>query len=275
METISKWNQVVFDSFSAMGQKIMTDLPSLIGAIILVIIGWLLGKLVAMGVTKLLHAVKLDSLTDKLDINASLIKAEVNFTPSQIVGKFAYWIIFLLFLITASDTLGWSGVSTSINDLLVYLPKLFSAIVVFVLGFYIATIVRKALTSFFISTRVPAGMAISVFAYYVILVIITLTALNQAGVDTTVITANLSIILAGIVVAFALSFGLGSKEVLSNIIAAYYLRGTFRKGQNIKVGEHSGVIEKIEKTSVTIKSENQSIVIPSRKFSEEAVVITL
>ncbi|MBL7870065.1 MAG: mechanosensitive ion channel [Cyclobacteriaceae bacterium] len=275
METISNWNQVVFNSFSAMAQKVMSDLPSLIGAILLVIIGWLLGKLVATLVTKLLHAVKLDNLTDMLDINTSLIKADVNFTPSQIIGKFAYWVIFLLFLITASDTLGWSGVSTSINDLLSYLPKLFSAIVVFVLGFYIATIVRKALTSFFISTRVPAGMAISMSAYYVILVIITLTALNQAGVDTTVITANLSIILGGLVVAFALSFGLGSKEILSNIIAAYYLRGIFHVGQSIKVGEHAGEIVKIEKTTVTIKSEYHFTVIPSRKFSEEAVVIKL
>lgn len=273
METVSKWNDVIFGSLSAMGQKIMTELPTVLGAIFLVLLGWLLARIVAYAIRKLLKVVKFDGLMERMKIDESFKKANIDFSASDIVAKFGYWVIILLFFVTAADTLGWTGVSQAVNELLAYIPKLFSAIMIFVLGYYIANIVRTALNGFFLSIGVPTGAALSTFAFYVMLVIITLTSLNQAGVNTTVVTSNLLIILGGIVVAFAISFGLGAKDVLSNILAAYYLKGSIRKGQKIQIGNVEGVVEKIEKTSLTVKSGSGFVIIPTKKLLEENFII--
>lgn len=273
MDEFIRWNEIVYHSFLTLGQKIMSELPNVIGAIILVVLGWLLAKLFAFLVKKFLQTVKLDNLMDKLELDEALAKVNMEWKPSIIVSKFVYWVILLIFFVTASDAMGWIGVSTSINDLLAYLPRLFSAIIIFVLGLYIAAIVRDILKGIFATMSFPTGGAISGFAYYVILVIISLTSLSQAGVDTSVVTTNLNIILGGIVLAFAVSFGLGAKDTLSNIISAYYLKSDLKKGQKVMIGSVSGTIEKIEKTSVSIKTQDGMVIMPTKKLASENITI--
>jgi len=273
MDEFIKWNEIVYHSFLTLGQKIMNELPNVIGAIVLIIVGWFLAKLVSYLVKRLLTAIKLDSLMEKLDLTEALHKANIEVKPSHVVSKFAYWVILLIFFTTASDAMGWVGVSGSINDLLTYLPRLFSAIVVFVLGLYIAAIVKDVLNGIFASVSFPTGGAISTFAYYIIVIIISLTSLNQAGVDTSVITTNLNIILGGIVLAFAVSFGLGAKDTLSNIISSYYLKSDLKKGQKVLFGTMNGVIEKIERTSVSIRTSDGLVIVPTKKLASENITI--
>lgn len=273
MDEFIKWNEIVYHSFVALGQKISNELPNVIGAIFLIIVGWFLAKFIAFLIKKLLVAVKLDNLMDKLDLNETLSSANIEIKPSHVVSKFVYWVIILIFFTTASDAMGWVGVSGAISDLLNYLPRLFSAIIVFVLGLYIAAIVKDVLKGIFASMSFPTGTAISTFAYYIIVIIISLTALNQAGVDTSVITTNLNIILGGVVLAFAVSFGLGAKDTLANIISAFYLKSDLKKGQKVSIGDVSGTIEKIEKTAVSIKTQDGMVIIPTKKLASENITI--
>ncbi len=273
METFIEWNEIIYQSFLSLGQNIMASLPNVIGAIFLIILGWVIARVMAYLVKKFLVAIKLDMLLSKLNLDAALNKANFELKLSVVFSKFVYWVIILVFFITASDALGWTGVSVSINDLLAYIPKLFSAIVIFVLGLYIAGIVKDILKGIFASFELPTGDGISSFAYYIIVVIISITSLNQAGVDTSVITTNMNIILGGFVLAFAVSFGLGSRDTLANILSAYYLKNDLKTGQKIKVGEVSGTIEKYERTSVSIRTADGLVVIPTKKLTEDNITI--
>lgn len=210
---------------------------------------------------------------DNLNIAEFISKTGIKVTPSQLVGKFVYWIILLLFFVTASDTLGWTVVSNSIRDLINYLPKLFSAIVIFVIGLYIANFVRKALIGLFDSLGVSTGKIVSSFAFYIILVIISLTALKQAGIDTSAITSNVNLIIGGIILAFAVSFGFAARNILGNILSTFYSRNTFKVGQKIELGDIKGEIEKIETVSVTIKTAKGKFVVPSSRLVSENVKV--
>lgn len=273
MNQITDWTTIGISSLIALGESIMTCLPKIIGALFMIILGWIIAKIVSFIVKKSLKMIGFNKLAEKVNLDEVLTRANLKTTPAQIVGKFVYWIIMLLFLVTASDTLGWSVVSESIGDLINYLPRLFSAIVIFILGFYIATFVRKGLKGILESLSVASSNIISGFAYYVILVIITLTALDQAGVDITILTSNVTIIVAGIVLAFAVSFGIGSKDVLSNILSSFYTRKTFEVGQTVSLENVSGVIEKIDNTSCVIKTAGGVTVIPVKRLLNENVEI--
>lgn len=273
MNKIIDWTDIGIQSLLALGESVMSSLPNIIGAIFMIILGWIIAKIVSFIIRKSLTVIGFNKLAEKVNMDEVLKKANIKTSPARIVAKFVYWVIMLLFLVTASDTLGWAVVSASIGDLISYLPRLLSAIVVFVLGFYIATFVKKGLKGVLESLAIASGNIISGFAFYVILVIITLTALDQAGIDITILTSNVTIIIAGIVIAFAVSFGVGSKDILSNILSSFYSRRTFEAGQNISLEGVSGVIEKIDNTSCIIKTTNGLTVIPVRRLLNEQVDI--
>ncbi|MEP5610749.1 MAG: mechanosensitive ion channel domain-containing protein [Cyclobacteriaceae bacterium] len=271
MNKITDLTQVGLQSLVALGQSLMSALPNILGAIFLLLLGWLIAKIMAFVTRRTLRVLGFDKLSKKLHFDEIIGDAKIDITPSHIVGKFVYWVIILLFFVTASDTLGWLVVSSSISDLLTYLPQLFSAIVVFVIGFYIANFVRKGLRGILDTLAVASARIISGFAFYLIVVIVSLAALNQAGVDTNVLTSNVTVIVGGIVLAFAVSFGIGSRDILRNILSSFYSKNNFEVGQEIEIGDMAGVISKIDITSCILKTKNGSVVIPVSTLLTEVV----
>ncbi len=243
MNTLSDWTKIVFESLLELGRSIMSALPNILGALFLIILGWFLAKLLSFLVKRGLKIIGFDKIIEKVQLERMFDKVKITILPSQLVARFVYWVILLIFFLTASDTLGWAVVSESISDLIAYLPKLFSGIIIFIIGLYIANFIKRALKGVFDSLNVTSGGFISNFAFYIILIIISLTAIKQAGVDTNIITSNISIILGGILLAFAISFGIGSRTVLFNILSAFYTRNKFKSGQTIEIEDITGTIE--------------------------------
>lgn len=272
MKTYTDFTDVVQNSLIAFGEKLLSVLPNILGAILLLIIGWLVAKSVEVIVRKLLRSVKFDKLGKKFMEASSVNSRMMAFEPSKLVSKFAYWVILLLFFISASDTLGWNVVSESIGKLVLYLPEIFSAIVIFILGLFLAGFVRKFLTTAFGSLGISAGSVLSTVIYYFILIILATTALDQAGIDTTVIASKITVILGGILLAFAISFGYSSRDVLTNILSSFYVRNNFTEGQHITIGEFTGVIKKIDSIHVILSTEEGEILFPTHKLISENVI---
>jgi len=264
MDKLTEWTEVVQSSFIAFGEKMVDVLPNIIGALLLLIIGWLIAKGVSFVIRKLLKSLKFDVLGEKLVETSSIDPKFLSVKPSKLVAKFVYWIILLLFFISASDTLGWGVVSESISSLINYLPQLFSALVVFVVGLYIASFVKKVLKTTFDSFGLAGGNALSQVAMYIILVIVGTTALDQAGIDTTIITANITVIFGGLLLAFAIAFGYSSRDILTNILSSFYVRNNFEEGQEIDADGTKGKIKKIDSIYVIVETKEGEVLIPTR-----------
>jgi len=271
MNKITDLTQVALQSLVALGESFMSALPNILGALFLLLLGWLIAKITSYIVRRSLKAIGFDKLSKKLNLDEIIGESKIAIFPSQIVGKFVYWVIILLFFVTASDTLGWAVVSNSISDLLSYLPQLFSAIVVFVIGFYIATFVKKGLQGILNTLAVASARIISGLAFYFIVVIISLAALNQAGIDTGVLTSNVTVIVGGVVLAFAVSFGIGSRDILTNILSSFYSKNNFHVGQEIEIDALKGVIQKIDITSCVLTTKNGTVVIPVKTLLTDRV----
>jgi len=100
-----------------------------------------------------------------------------------------------------------------------------------------------------------------------------ITALNQAGVDTTIITNNITIILGSFLLAFALGLGLGSREIVADLLRSFYTRKNYAVGDKIVIGEDSGVIEAIENNSLTLVTKEGKFVIPIKDVVSQKVEI--
>jgi small-conductance mechanosensitive channel len=273
MNSVTNYSELTIASLRAMGEKTMGVLPNIIGAFILILIGWLVAKGISWAVKRVLTSIGLNRWTAKLNNSEFFSENEVKFDAVKVISQFAYWIVILLFVITASETLGWSAVSHEIGGLIRYIPKLISAIIILVIGLYIASVIRKAIHATFSSVGISGAKGISTMAFYIIAIFLSITALNQAGIDTSVITNNITIILGSVLFAFAIAFGLGSKELLQNMLSGMYSRRTFHVGQKIKMDDIIGIIDTMDSLNITIQTQSGRVVIPAQQFLNSRVEI--
>lgn len=267
MEELTNWSQLFFESLRAFSQTFMTAMPSLLGAIFILLFGWLFSKLISGGIRRLLKAIKFDKLADRIKAGELLEKANIKLAPSALVGKFVYWILILLVITTAADTLGWAAISDEISKLLSYLPHLLSAILFFSVGIYIATFARDLISGASKTLGISTGRIISSFVFYLLFLLVTLTALKQAGIDTAILTSNLLLIIGAIMAAAAISYGIASKDVLANILASFFSRKTFRKGQVIEIDGQRGQIINISNIAVILKlNDDEQLVVPTHQL---------
>ena len=178
-----------------------------------------------------------------------------------------------MFLIIAADIMAWDFVSKEIGNLLRYLPRLFSAIALFMIGIYIASFVKNAIRGFYESLNLSGSKIISNLVFYIIAIIITVTALDQAGIDTTVITNNITIILGAFLLAISIAFGLGSKDVVKEILLTFYTRKNYDLGDTVKINNVEGSIEAIDNISMTITTATGKTIIPIKEVVESQVEI--
>lgn len=273
METITEWKNLTLESFSSMGEDIGSGLTKLIGAMMILIVGWLITKVVLIILRKVFRIVKVDMLTEKINDMNFFGKNDIKFKVSTIILSFIKWIMFLVFLIVAADIMNWSIISSEIGNLLRYLPKLFSAIALFMIGLYIASFVKKTILGIFESFELSGSKIISTIVFYVILVFVSITALNQAGIDTTIITNNVTIILGSFLLAISIGFGLGSKEIIGDLLKTFYARKNYVVGDKIKLNGVEGIIESIDNISLTLKTKEGKTIIPINEVVSNKVEI--
>ncbi len=273
METINAWKDLTLESLSTMGENIGSTLPNIVGAILILLIGWLITRVILLILKKLLKIVKVDRLTEKINETDLFGNHDIDFKVSKVILSFVKWLMFLVFLIVAADIMNWNIISSEIGNLLRYLPKLFSAIALFMIGLYIANFIKKAVKGVFESFELSGSKIIGNIVFYLILVFITVTALNQAGVDTTIITNNVTIILGSFLLALSIGFGLGSKDVIADLLRTFYTRKTYVLGDKIKVNGVKGTIESIDNISITLKTNEGKTIIPIKEVVDNRVEI--
>jgi len=273
MEKISEWNEGVMSSLSAITDEIAKVIPNLLGAIAIVIIGWLITKLIVGIVRKALKLAKADKLDDKINEIELIEGKKLNFNIIKIISKFLKWLLYIMILVIVTDILNLTIVSEEIKNFLGYLPKLFSALVIFTIGLLLANFIKKTIKSFFESMDLSGSKIISQIVFFLLLTFISITALNQAGVDTEIITSNITMILAAFLLAFALAMGFGAQKVVGELIRTFYARKTYEIGQKIEFDNIKGEVESINHVTVTLKTKAGKLVVPIKDIVESQVKI--
>ncbi|MGI9543797.1 MAG: mechanosensitive ion channel family protein [Cyclobacteriaceae bacterium] len=271
MDALNQFSELAISSLKTTMQMIGGAIPKILGAIVLLLIGWLIAKIASYVVAKILKAIKLNNAIKKLNEIPMIKNSSFEIDGVKIISKFVYWILLLIFIITATDTMGWPEVSAMIAGLIAYLPKLLSALVIFLLGFYIANLIKGLVHTTLHTLEVSSASVVSNAVFYILLIFIAVTALNQAGMDTTMITSNVTMILGAVMLAFTISFGLGSRDILTNILSSIYGKKNFEVGDHVKIGNIRGEIIKIDNISVTVKTPESDFVIPAQKLVSEQV----
>lgn len=250
--------------------------PNILGALLIFIVGFILLRILRRIIRVLLKKLNIDALADNTINKIDFIDSNnIKIIPSSLVSQVVYYFGLLIVLVAATDVLQMEAVSNLVTSAVDYVPALITALMLLIIGLFIADFVQDVSLAALQSLNVPAAKFVSGFIFYFILLNVLMLALEQAKINTHFITSNLSIILAGVVLAFSIGYGLASKATMSNHIAYFYNRSKVSIGDTVNIGGKVGLVEGIDNTSLTISSEdeNKKIIIPLNKLSTESIEI--
>ena len=262
METVTGFKDTMIQSLTEMWLEISRIFPSIIGAIFILIIGVFVTKIIVKIIKKVLKLAKVSKLDEKINQIEIVEGKNLNFDTVKVISSFVKWIIYIMLVIMIADLMNLKIISQQIAELLSYLPKLFAALIIFMIGLLFANFVKKGLKSLFDSMDMSGGKIISQIVFFLILTFISITALNQAGVDTEIITNNVVMIIGAFLLAFAIAFGLGAREVVSKLLKTFYARKTFEVGQKIEFNDTVFEVENIENIFIVLKNDDEKLIVP-------------
>lgn len=273
MDELKHWTVILLESYTHLIDGIIFALPRLLGGVLLFLVGWIIARLASRLVGKALRALRFDRLMDRVQVGHFLKRSKINERPSDIVGKFIYWLILLLIFVGFAEAMQLAIVSQKIGILINYIPNIILAALILIAGFYFASRIREFMQTSLSSYAIRSGRMIGSMIFYVIAAFVVLTALEQLQFNIDLLTSNVMILLGGIALAFAIGYGLAAKEIFPNIISSYYSKGMFQVGDRIQTADEEGEIMEITNISVVIKTEKGRKFIPAKKLVIESVEV--
>jgi small-conductance mechanosensitive channel len=217
--------QAVTQSLSDGLGAILGALPALIGAIIILVIGFIIAKVLQGLVTRVLQSMGFQGWMESGGIKQFFDRSQTQQTPLSILGKLVFWLVFFIAITMAVDTLGISAISDVLAQFIAYIPQIIAAILILVLATllanFVAGIVRGATGSNLIGS----------VAQYSIIVFAAFAALTQLGIAPELIAPTFLILLGGVALAAAIAFGLGGKGVAQQMVEQGYQKGGEAKQQ--------------------------------------------
>ena len=254
------------DMFIGLGRElyeaILSFAPSFVGALSLLLLGWLVGRFARRLTVKLLNWSRISELVNRGGLSESLQRAGLKGSFADLVGSFIYFVVFLLFISAASDVLGWSAVSDTLQSLMAYVPNLLAAVLILVLAVIISRPVQAFFETFLVGLDVPFHRGVARFVRGAILVAGAFVALRQIGIDTRFLDSNVYMVVAGAVLVVALPLALGARPVVANLMSGFYIRRLYSPGQQVCLGQRKAVVKTINEVSVVFDSEEGDIHVP-------------
>ncbi|WP_368503043.1 mechanosensitive ion channel [Alkalihalophilus sp. As8PL] len=200
----------------AMLNNVLTMIPNIIIAGILIAAGIWLGKWVKRIVSNLLEKVGINQFLNKIGVG-NATQAGASMSPAEVLGYLAQIVVVLLFTVEALQLVGLSNVVGIINAILAYLPMVIAALVILGVGLYVANIAQKIIMSMIVQRQ--EAKLFGNIAKYIIIIFAVFMAVDQLQIANTVVNSAFILILGGIALAFGISFGLGGKEFAQRRLA--------------------------------------------------------
>ncbi len=213
-----EWWNVIVGPFQQLLTQVMNKLPSVLAAILLLLVGMLVARGLRAAVDKFLKFIRLDEHTDKIRLNEVLSRLGFGRSPGQVVGFLVYWLIILVFLLSAANAVELTVVSELLEQFVLFIPKVIGAVLVLAGGLLLGHLVGEIVRNAAIANRVDGAVGLSKAAQFVVIVFAAIMALEQIDIDTTIVTSSVQIVLAAIGLGLAIAFGLGGKDKAAEII---------------------------------------------------------
>ena len=253
------------------GDTLGDFLPQLVGALVLLVVGLLLARLGGWLVRRGLRAAGVDDLADRWRVNETLGRAGLPVSLVAVTAAAVRLTLSVVAVFAAFTLLGLEPLSQSLNEALLFLPKLIAALAILLAGVVVAGLVRDRVDR--LASQMDFPIPLGQLAQVGTLAIFAITAAAQVGVSTELLILVVGIVLAGVAAVFAIAFGLGGREMARALNAGRFVRSAFEVGETVQLGEWGGRILAIEADATVLGTDGGRVRVPNHLLVESVVEI--
>jgi len=220
---VQNWVDVIMHSLMSMLDNIIGFVPNLVGAILLLIVGIAIAKVLEFAIEQTISIVKLDSVLKKIGVDRYLQRAGIALNSGKFFGTITYWIILIIFVVIITDILGLLTLSVFITSALQWVfTSLIAAILILFVTAFLAQTLKQIVNASVKGARLHSAKFLGSATWWIVMIFGATTALRQLGVETTLLDGALMSIVVTVPIAVGLAvglaFGLGGKKQAEQIL---------------------------------------------------------
>ncbi|MFC1615162.1 hypothetical protein ACFL22_01255 [Patescibacteria group bacterium] len=225
---LQTWSEVLTQSFQDLWIGVIGFVPSLIVAVVILILGWVIGAVLGRVVAQVINALKVDRALESAGATDLLGKAGFKLNSGAFIGALVRWFFIIAFLVAAFDVLGLSQVNIFLQQVvLIYLPQVIVAALILLVAAVIADAMQKVVVGSAKAADMEHAHFLGGVTRWSIWIFAIIIALSQLGIAPAFMQVLFTGIVAMLAIAGGLAFGLGGKEAASRFIER--LRGDISK----------------------------------------------
>lgn len=265
--------------YSVASASTLIDLlaKGLVGFLLLVlyvVFGWLLLRVVSFLFKKTLRFLHIEKLQEVFDKNELFGKLSVELRLEKVIITFVKIFVVLLLVVVGAELFGLEIVSREVSNFVSYMPKLFIALAMLVAGVYFASWLKKTIVGVLKAIDFSGARFVGALVFYLVFIFVAITVLNQAGINTDIITSNISIVIGAFMLMVVLSLGLGSKDMVARLLNSFYTRKNIEIGKRIRLNnEIEGYVIAIDNVYLCLLVDGKKNFIPINKVSDSQIEV--
>jgi hypothetical protein len=216
------WAQILVTAFREVSLRVAAVAPRLLAALTLVVLGGVLAAVVRSLTIRVLRAADADARSARMGLTPALARAGIRRAPSELVGQLAFWLLFLMGLLMGIEALeipATEGLAAVAGR---FLPNLLVAVLVLLIGWLVAQFLSQTVLIFVVNAQVSGGPVIAAGVRWLVLAFAGGVALTQLGIAREMVLLVFGIVLGGVVLALALAFGLGARDLARQALEDWF-----------------------------------------------------
>ena len=271
MDKVFDWSAPIVAASMRMAQGFLEYLPQLIGAIAILILGWIVAKFLKALTVRLANS--FDRMSSLLGLGSISGAKKMNESVIVIVGNVVFWLVILFFLTAATNLLGLTMFAGWLDRVIGHLPNILSGALIIFAGVVVGSIVNDGVrtAAHAMPSRQRALLARSAQVFTVATMIV--IGVDQIGIDITVLIMVMAIVVGTLLGGVAIAFSLGSRTLVSNLIGARYLNKDYRIGETIRIGDIIGTVLEISPVAIILDTNEGRMTVPAKIFGEKASLL--
>jgi len=212
------WSVIVIEPVKAMLVRAAAFLPTLIGILVILVIGWIVAAVLKNVIVKLLKIIQFDTASEKSGLSDVLRKGGIKNTLSELIGGLIYWTVMLLVFMAALNALGMTVVASLLDKVILYIPNVIAAIFIITLGIFFASVIGSIVMTASMNAGIKQSKLLSQVTQTVIVIFAAIMTLEQLNIATAILSTTVTILLGAIGLAVAIAVGLGSKDIAGKLM---------------------------------------------------------
>ncbi len=268
---LGAFSGAISDTLRETGSRILTLIPNFLAALLIVLAGWMVARLAGWVIGRTLGRLGLDRAMERVRVSEVLRQAGLTDKVSTMAGRLVYWVVFLMFLLSAAETLRLTAVRHTLDRVIAFVPDFLGAVLILVVGIALAGFVRNLIVSAAFAGGLLQAEGLGKAFRIGIILVAGILALGEIGVDTDLLVWATTALILALGISAGVAFALGSRRVMEHMLAGHYLRRSLPAGSEIMVRERRGQVARVGAVDTLLTDGERSWSLPNGALLEEVV----